>query len=377
MPCLNEAATLESCIAKARRALKEGKIFGEIIVADNGSSDDSVAIAERLGARVIHVSAKGYGNALMAGITAAHGKYILMGDADDSYDFLDAPRFLAKLREGYDLVQGCRLPAGGGTVMKGAMPFSHRWIGNPAFSLMARQMFSTPIHDVYCGLRAFTKEHYKRLELQCVGMEFATEMIIKSSLGRAKIAEIPITLHRDGRVNTKPHLRTVRDGWRTLRFYVLFSPRWLFWYPGLAMIFLGLIGYSLALPRLSIGQINFDAHTLLFASLAILLGYQSTLFAILAKTFAITEKLLPEDPRVTRFFKIMNLEKGLILGVLALLAGFCLLAAAVYQWHTVNFGPLNYSHTMRLVVPGITLSALGFQTVLSSFFVSLLGMARK
>jgi glycosyltransferase involved in cell wall biosynthesis len=377
MPCLNEGETLESCILKAQRALQEGHIRGEIIVGDNGSTDNSVVIAKRLGVRVVEVRAKGYGNALMGGIAAAAGKYILMGDADDSYDFQEAPRFLAKLREGYDLVQGCRLPSGGGTVMKGAMPFSHRWVGNPVFSFMAKTMFAAPIHDVYCGLRAFTRELYQRLELRCIGMEFATEMIIKSSLHGARIAEIPITLHPDGRVTHKPHLKTIRDGWRTLRFFLMFSPRWLFLYPGLALISLGFAGYALALPRMDIGKLHFDAHTLLFASLAILLGYQAVLFAILAKTFAIAEKLLPEDPKLTRFYQTVNLERGLLLGAVAMLLGLFLLADTVYQWQLAGFGHLDYSRTMRWAIPGVTLCALGFQTVLFGFFASILGLARK
>jgi glycosyltransferase involved in cell wall biosynthesis len=228
MPCLNEADTLETCIRKAQTALTEHHIAGEIVVADNGSNDGSVQIAERLGARVVHVEAKGYGNALMGGIGAARGKYVLMGDADDSYDFLEIPRFLEKLRQGYDLVQGCRLPSGGGTVLPGAMPPLHRWWGNPMFSLMVRWWFHAPIHDVYCGLRGFTKSLYNRLDQRCTGMEFATEMIIKSSLYGEKIAEVPITLHPDGRKAHAPHLKTFRDGWRTLRFFLMYSPRSLF-----------------------------------------------------------------------------------------------------------------------------------------------------
>jgi glycosyltransferase involved in cell wall biosynthesis len=377
MPCLNEAETLEACISKANRALREGNITGEIVVADNGSTDQSIAIAGRLGARVVHVNARGYGNALMGGISAAAGKYIVMGDADDSYDFGEAPRFLNKLREGYDLVQGCRLPSGGGVVKKGAMPFTHRWLGNPAFSLMAKQMFTSPIHDVYCGLRGFTKELYDRLDLRCTGMEFATEMIIKSSLLGARIAEVPITLHPDGRITHAPHLRTIRDGWRTLRFFLLLCPRWLFLYPGLGLIVDGLIAYAVALPGVKIHGIQFDAHTLLFGSLAIMMGYQSALFALLARTFAVTEKLLPEDATLTRFFKVMNLEKGLALAILAFLCGLVLLGGAVSQWCAAGFGRLDYSRTMRWVIPGVTLSALGFQTILFGFFVSILGLARR
>jgi glycosyltransferase involved in cell wall biosynthesis len=377
MPCLNEADTLETCIEKARRALNNNHIHGEIIVADNGSTDGSQAIAERMGARVIPVEEKGYGNALMGGIAAARGEFIIMGDADDSYDFLEVPRFVEKLRQGYDLVQGCRLPLGGGRVMPGAMPFLHRWWGNPMFSWMARKWFHAPINDVYCGLRGFTRQHYERLAQRCTGMEFATEMIIKSSLYHARITEVPITLHPDGRKAHAPHLKTFRDGWRTLRFFLMYSPRWLFLIPGVLLILMGIIGYGLAMPGLTIKRLTFDAHTLLFASLAILCGYQAIAFAVFTKIFAISEGLMPEDPRLTRFFKVINLEKGLVGGTLALVLGLALLLMAVNQWRLSDFGRLDYSHTMRWVIPGATLTALGFQTVLASFLMSILGMHRR
>jgi glycosyltransferase involved in cell wall biosynthesis len=377
MPCLNEADTLGTCIRKAQQALREHHIAGEVIVADNGSTDGCLEIAARLNARVVKVAARGYGNALMAGITAARGKYVLMADADDSYDLLESPRFLAKLREGFELVQGCRLPAGGGKVMPGAMPWSHRWIGNPGFSLMAHWMFRAPIHDAYCGMRAFTKELFERLSLRCTGMEFATEMILKAGLFRVKISEVPITLHPDGRVNRPPHLRTIRDGWRTLRLYLLFSPRWLFVQPGLLLIALGLGGYAVAMPGVTFHGATFDAHTLLFGSLAILMGYQAVLFGIFAKTLAVNEGLLPEDRAYQRFYQMMNLERGVAAGMAAFALGVVLLLGAVEQWWAVDFGCLEYARTMRLVVPGVTLAALGFQTILSSFFVSLLGLKRR
>lgn len=377
MPCLNEADTLATCLEKAQRSLREHKIDGEIIVANNGSSDGSPDIATQMGAHVVHIEAKGYGNALMGSIPAARGRYVIMGDADDSYDFLEIPKFVDKLREGFDLVQGCRLPQGGGSVVPGAMPFLHRWLGNPVFSLLAKLWFRAPIHDVYCGLRGFTKELYDRLDLRCTGMEFATEMIIKSSLFGAKIAEVPITLHPDGRKSHKPHLKTFHDGWRTLRFFLMYSPRWLFLIPGLLLILLGLIGYGLAMPGLAFKGVIFDAHTLLFASLAILLGHQSVLFAVFTKTFAITEGLMPEDPRLNQLFKLVTLEKGLLVGSGALFVGVALLLAAVNQWRASDFGRLDYAHTMRWVIPGVTLTALGFQTILSSFFISVLGMRRR
>jgi hypothetical protein len=377
MPCLNEADTLASCIKKAQRAFRDHHITGEVIVADNGSIDDSQTIAERMGARVICVEAKGYGNALMGGIAAARGKFVIMGDSDESYDFLEIPKFVEKLREGFELVQGCRLPSGGGRVMPGAMPFSHRWWGNPMLSRMVRRMFRAPVHDVYCGLRGFTKGLYDGLHLRCSGMEFAPEMIIKASLWGQSIAEVPITLYPDGRKSHAPHLRTFRDGWRTLRLFMMCSPRWLFVIPGALLMLLGAIVYGLALPGLRLGGLAFDAHSLLFASLAILCGYQSILFAIFTKTFAVCEGLMPEDRIMDRFFKLVNLERGLIIASVALLLGLALLLGAVYKWRSVNFGQLDYAHTMRWVIPGATLTALGFQTVLSSFFVSILGMHRR
>jgi glycosyltransferase involved in cell wall biosynthesis len=328
-------------------------------------------------ARVVDIEARGYGSALMGGILAARGKYIIMGDSDDSYDFLEAPRFVEKLREGFDLVQGCRLPRGGGRVMPKAMPFLHRWWGNPMFSKLARWWFRAPINDVYCGLRGFRKEFYLKLDQRCTGMEFATEMIIKASLYRAHIAEIPITLHPDGRKAHAPHLRSFRDGWRTLRFFLMYSPRWLFLVPGALLILAGLAGYALALPGVTLRGVTFDAHTLLFASLALMCGFQSIIFSIFTKTFAISEGLMPEDKRLTRLFKIINLERGLIAGAVSLIAGVVLLIVAINQWREVSFGRLDYGHTMRWVIPGAMLTALGFQTILSSFFISILGMRRR
>lgn len=376
MPCLDEADTLATCIAKAQRAMSEHGIRGEVIVADNGSRDGSVEIAERAGARVVHVTERGYGSALMGGIEASRGPVVLMGDADDSYDFLEIPAYIDKMREGYDLVQGCRLPRGGGRVLPGAMPFLHRWFGNPMLSALVRLMFGAPVTDTYCGMRAFSRELYERLDQRCTGMEFATEMIIKSTLRGARIGEVPITLHPDGRRAHGPHLRTFRDGWRTLRFFLLFSPRWLFLMPGLLMMLAGLAGYAAVLPGLQVGGVRFGVHTLLVASLAVLLGYQSLLFAVFSKTFAITTGLMPEDPRVNRFFEIVNLERGLLVGFGSLVVGVGLIGVVARQWQVEGFGPLDYAQTLRWVIPGVTLAALGLQTILSGWFVSVLGMHR-
>lgn len=377
MPCLNEVETVGVCVGKAVDWIRRAGVEGEVIVADNESSDGSQQAAEAAGARIISVSEKGYGSALFGGITAARGKYVIMGDADDSYDFSQLTPFLARLREGNDLVQGCRLPSGDGTIERGAMPFSHRWIGNPLFSFLARQWFGVPIHDIYCGLRGFSKSLFERLDQRCAGMEFATEMIIKASLTNAKIAEVPITLYPDGRKTRAPHLKTIRDGWRTLRFFLVCSPRWLFLMPGLALIFLGVIGYVIALPGIRVHGVTFDAHTLLFASLALLCGFQAVLFAVLTKLFATTEGLLPPDPRLERAFEHITLETGLAGGAVALITGVALLLAAVLIWERTGWGRLDYSEVMRLVIPGATLTALGFQTVLFSFFMSILGMKRR
>ena len=377
MPCLNEEDTLASCLETARRTLSSNGIRGEIVVADNGSTDGSRAIAERFGARVVPVTQRGYGAALMGGIAASRGRYVVMGDADASYDFGEIPRFLEELRKGAELVQGCRLSSGGGKVMPGAMPFLHRWLGNPLFSWLARRWFHAPIHDIHCGMRGFTKELYESLDQRCTGMEFASEMIIKSTLQGARIAEVPITLHPDARRQHAPHLRTFRDGWRHLRFFLLFSPRWLFLVPGFLLVCLGLLGYAVAMPRLGIGRIVFDVHTLLFASLAIVAGYQSVIFAVLTKVFAVSERLLPADPRLNRLFLAVNLEKGLLAGGLAALVGLGLLAAAVNQWRLARFGALDVDYTMRWVIPGMTLTTLGFQTILFSFFLSILGLRRR
>jgi glycosyltransferase involved in cell wall biosynthesis len=377
MPCLNEADTLATCIRKARTAMEAAGITGEVVIADNGSSDGSVEIAWSEGARVVPVAARGYGAALMGGIEAAHGRFVIMGDADDSYDFAELPKFVERLRQGDELVQGCRLESGGGHVMPGAMPRLHRWLGNPMFSRIARRWFRAPVHDIYCGLRGFTKTLYQRLDQRCTGMEFATEMIIKASLGGARIGEVPITLHPDGRTTHPPHLKTFRDGWRTLRFFLMCTPRRLFLLPGLALIALGIAGYTVAMPGLTIGRMTFDAHTLLFASLAVICGYQSMMFAAFAKTFAVTEGVLPRDPRVERFSKAVPLERGLLLGVVAAVVGGVMLLAAVNEWRMREFGRLDYADTMRLVVPGVTLAVLGYQTILGCFFMSLMTMRRR
>jgi glycosyltransferase involved in cell wall biosynthesis len=377
IPCLNEHETVATCVRKAVNSMSAAGIRGEVVVADNGSSDGSIELATAAGARVVPVAARGYGNALMGGIAAARGHWIIMGDADDSYDFSEVPRFVARLAEGRDLVQGCRLPAGGGRITPGAMPWLHRWVGNPILTFLARKMFRVPIHDIYCGMRGFTKAMYQRLDLRCTGMEFATEMIIKANLFGQRISEVPITLWPDGRKLNRRHLRTFRDGWRTLRFFLLFSPRWLFWLPGWLLLFAGIVGYLLALPGLKILGVTFDAHTLLVASMLLLLGFQSMSFAVLSAAVAVNQKLRPLTPRVARFFQIFSLERGLMLGLGGILVGAALIAAAVVRWTAAGFGALDYPSTMRLVVPGTTAVTLGAGAILNSFLCSMLGLERK
>lgn len=377
MPCLNEADTLANCIRVAQKALDDNNLNGEIIISDNGSSDGSQDIAVKNGARLVNTAERGYGAALMGGIAAARGEFIIMGDADESYDFSETPVIVSKLRQGYELVQGCRLPSGGGEIMPGAMPLLHKYIGNPLFSLLAKWWFKVPINDIYCGLRGFTKTFYNRIDQRCTGMEFAVEMIIKASLSNSKIAEFTTTLHQDGRKSHAPHLKTFRDGWRTLRFFLLLTPKWVFLVPGMILVVSGLLGYLIALPGLTLFGITFGAHSLLFASLAIICGFQSIVFSIHAKTFAIMEGLLPEDRKLNRFYEIVNLEKGIIIATITLFSGLYLLTLSFGEWQIVNFGPLDYAHTMKLVIPGATLTTLGLQILLSSFFISMLGIHRK
>ncbi len=376
LPCLNEADTVGICVAKAMSALHDAHISGEVIVADNGSTDGSQTIAIEQGARVVDVNTRGYGEALKGGIASARGQFIIMADADDSYDLLDVPKFVQRLREGCELVQGCRLPAGGGRVEPGAMPRSHRWIGNPAFSLLTRWWFHAPINDVYCGMRGFTRELYDRLEMRCPGMEFATEMILKAARRDSRMSEVPITLHPDGRKSHPPHLKTFRDGWRTLRFFLMFAPRWTFLEPGKLLVLLGLIGYAVALPGLHIAGVHFSAHTLLVATLFLLCGYQSIIFAIAVKTYAISQRLVPEDDRLDKVFRVATLERVVITGVVMVVSGAALLMIAVNYWRMAHFGDLNYEQTMRWVVPGMALVALGVQTMFAGFFIGILNFFR-
>jgi len=371
MPCLNEVETLATCIRKAQEAIAKDGLSAEIIVADNGSADGSQMVARELGVRVVDVQRKGYGSALMGGIDAAHGEFVIMGDADDSYDFRAIGPLLAKLREGYDLVMGNRFAGG---IQAGAMVWSHRWVGNPALTFISRVFFHTPVGDMHCGLRGFRKDAFTRLRLRATGMEFASEMVIKASLRRMKIAEVPVTLSPDGR-SRPPHLRTWRDGWRHLRFMLLFSPRWLFLYPGLTLFAAGLlVGAWLETGRKYIGTVSFDIHTLLLAGFACLIGYQLVVFAVFTKVFAMQQGFHPPNPTYSRWFRAIKLETGLVVGGLMLLAGVAGTALAVLSWGARGFGALDPSLTMREVLPAAVLLTLGVQTIFASFFLSILGI---
>ncbi len=374
LPCLNEAETLERCVRRALEAMAEAGLPGEVIVADNGSTDGSREIAARAGARVVEVPERGYGAALLGGIAAARGRHVVMGDADDSYDFGEVPAFVAKLEEGHDLVMGSRFR---GRIEPGAMPPLHRWLGNPVLSFLGRLFFRVPTSDFHCGIRAFRREAVDRLGLKTTGMEFASEMVVKAALFGLRIAEIPVTLRKDGR-SRPPHLRTWRDGWRHLRFLLIYSPRWLYLWPGLLLALLGsaLLAWLFPGPR-QVGAATLDVHAMLGAAVMVLAGVEAVTFAVFAKVFAVTEGLLPEDPRVARLFRVVTLETGLVASALLLLAGTALCASVVRDWADAVFNYLDYSVSMRKMIPGALLLVLGAHGLLASFFLSILGLKRR
>ncbi len=377
MPCLNEAETLADCIAAAQRGLSNAGVEGEILIADNGSTDGSQDIARKLGARVVGVPEKGYGNALRTGMEAAYGRFLIMGDSDRSYDFAQIKPFVEKLRAGADLVMGCRMPRGGGKIIPGAMPWKHRWIGNPALTFIGRLLFRCPAHDFHCGLRALSKEAFLKLDLRTTGMEFASEMVIKASLRGLRIEEVPITLHKDGR-SRPPHLRSWRDGWRHLRFMLLFSPRWLLLYPGLLMLLAGGGFFArLMIGPIAVKGVNFDLNTLEMASLLVQFGYQMVLLAGFVRIFAYTRGFLPPNHILSRAFSFFTLEKGLLSGLAILLVGFGLISLTLLDWATAGFGNLDPLANTRPVIAGRTLVSLGLQTLIFSLVFSYLGIDEK
>jgi hypothetical protein len=369
MPCLDEAATVARCVEKAGRFLERAAIAGEVLIADNGSSDGSVALAEAAGARVIHVPERGYGAALRAGIDAARGKYVIMGDADDSYDFGRLEPFVEKLREGFPLVMGNRFKGG---IRPGAMPALHRYLGNPVLSSVGRLFFHTGVGDFHCGLRGFDRERILSLGLRTPGMEFASELVVKAALAGWQIAEVPIILSPDGR-GRPSHLRSWHDGWRHLRFLLLFSPRWLFLYPGLALLAVGMVlTAALYFAPLRIAGAGLDVHTMLYASAAVLLGLQLCLFALFARLSAQNAGLLPRHSALERLLAVVTLERGLALGLGAALAGFVWSAAVFWQWREGGFGALDPRVVMRDTIPATALMVAGMEVSLASFLLSVL-----
>jgi glycosyltransferase involved in cell wall biosynthesis len=371
MPCLNEAETLETCIRKAHGFLERAGVDGEIVIGDNGSTDGSQEIARRNGARVVDVPVRGYGAALHYATLAARGRYVIMGDSDDSYDFVNLEPFLERLRAGDDLVMGNRFRGG---IKDKAMPWKNRYIGNPILSGIGRLFFRCPAGDFHCGLRGYSTQAYQRMDLRTTGMEFASEMVIKATMLGLRISEVPTTLSPDGR-SRPPHLRPWRDGWRHLIFMLLYSPRWLFLYPGIALLVVGLalLAWLWPGPR-QLGGVVLNVHTMVYAAMMVLIGFQSISFAVLSKVFATQEGLRPPDPKFERLFRYITLEVGLIVGVILLLLGFAGLYLALRDWSTTTFGPLDPSREMRLVIPSGLALTLGCEVILVSFFLSILGL---
>ena len=371
MPCLNEAETVATCVRKAIGFLAESGISGEVLVADNGSTDGSQRLAEEAGARVVPISDKGYGNALMGGIVAARGKYVIMGDADDSYDFTNLMPFVDELRKGADLVMGNRFRGG---IEPGAMPPLHKYLGNPVLSFVGRLFFRSKIGDFHCGLRGFNRDSVMALNLQATGMEFASEMVVKATLAGQHVTEVPTTLAKDGR-SRPPHLHTWRDGWRHLRFLLLFSPRWLFFLPGIVIGTAGVvIGAAVAAGPITIGSVTFDVDTLVGASAMVVIGFQAVLFWLFTQVYAGAEGFLPEEPKVQRLLEKLSLERGLIAGAAIGVAGLVWIIFSLTYWQANKFGQLNYEHALRLMVPSVTALVLSCQLILGTFFLSILGI---
>jgi glycosyltransferase involved in cell wall biosynthesis len=371
MPCLNEAETVATCVRKAMGFLTGSGISGEVVVADNGSTDGSQLLAEQAGARVVPIGDKGYGNALMGGILAANGTYVIMGDADDSYDFTNLMPFVDQLRQGADLVMGNRFRGG---IAPGAMPALHRYLGNPVLSFIGRLFFRSTIGDFHCGLRGFNRERVLALNLQATGMEFASEMVVKAALAGQRVTEVPTTLAKDGR-SRPPHLRSWRDGWRHLRFLLLFSPRWLFFLPGLVLLAAGLAIGAFVVPRpFKVGAVTFDVDTLVAASAMVVIGFQSVLFWLFTQVYAGSEGFLPEEPKVQRLLGKLSLERGLLLGAAIGVAGLVGLIFSLEYWHGQKFGQLDYEHALRLMIPSVTALIVSCQVILGTFFLSILGI---
>ena len=374
LPCLNEAETLAVCIRKAKASIAGLGIDGEVVIADNGSTDGSQDIARAEGARVVDVPIRGYGAALTAGIADAKGEFVIMGDADDSYDLSNLGPFVEALRGGADLVMGNRFAGG---IEPGAMPALHRYLGNPVLTAVGRILFHSPVKDFHCGLRGFRRDAILELDLRTTGMEFASEMVVKATLNKLNIVEVPTTLSPDGR-SRAPHLRTWRDGWRHLRFLLLYSPRWLFLYPGIVLFLVGLVlGGVLLTGPIQVGEHALDVSALVYAMAAVLIGFQAMLFAAFSRAFVANEGLMPPSPGMQKAFKVLNLERGLIIGLLLLIVGVALAIYGFINWGSSDFGALDARDAIRMAIPAATLSVLGFQTIMGSFFLSVLGLSRR
>jgi len=374
LPCLNEAETLAVCIRKAKASIAGLGIDGEVVIADNGSTDGSQDIARAEGARVVDVPIRGYGAALTAGIAAAKGEFVIMGDADDSYDLSNLGPFVEALRGGADLVMGNRFAGG---IEPGAMPALHRYLGNPVLTAIGRILFRSPVKDFHCGLRGFRREAILDLDLRTTGMEFASEMVVKATLNKLNIVEVPTTLSPDGR-SRAPHLRTWRDGWRHLRFLLLYSPRWLFLYPGMVLFLVGIVlGGVLLTGPIQIGEHALDVSALVYCMASVLIGFQAILFAAFSRAFVANEGLMPPSLGMQKAFKVLNLERGLIIGLLLLIVGVALATYGFIHWGSSDFGALDARDAIRLAVPAATLSVLGVETIMGSFFLSVLGLSRR
>lgn len=374
MPCLNEAETLAVCIGKAKKYLEESGVNGEILIADNGSTDGSQQIARDNGARVVNVPEKGYGAALIGGCNGALGKYVIMGDADDSYDFLHLGPFVEKLREGYDLVMGNRFKGG---IEPRAMPPLHRYLGNPVLSFIARLFFPCKIGDYHCGLRGYNRESILKLGLVTTGMEYASEMVVKSTLNHLKIAEVPTTLKKDGRSHA-PHLRSWSDGWRHLKFLLMHSPNWLFMYPGLILFLLGLVlTVILSLGNIRIGSVGLGVHTLMYSAAAMMVGFNLVMFSLFVRSYASVTGFIPTESKLDRWLEDISTERGVVIGLLLFFAGIIITIIAFCIWGNTGFGGLSPENMMRITIPAMLLIVVGIEVIFGSFFIGILHIRHK
>jgi hypothetical protein len=371
MPCLNEAETVAICVHKAHGFLERTGVVGEVLVADNGSSDGSIEIARNAGARVVQIAEKGYGRALMGGINAARGRFVIMADADDSYDFSQLDAFVQELRAGNTLVIGHRFRGG---IRPGAMPLLHRYLGNPVLSFAGRLFFSSKVGDFHCGLRGVDRASALQLGLSAPGMEFASEMVVKATLAGWQIAEVPTVLSPDGR-SRPPHLRSWRDGWRHLRFLLMMSPRWLMLYPGALLIGIGMAA-ELAILRgpIVIGGVGFDIHTMLYAAGATILGTQLVLFSLLARTVGVLTNRLPLSRPLSRFIRVFTLERGIVFGLMLGLGGLAMAVFSVDTWAHARLSALDPSTMMRVAIPSVTLMIAGAEIVFASFLLGFINI---